>query len=175
MPKIDNQTLEIALFALVALAMMVQAMVLLAAFLAVRKAAKAMDEKLEEVRSAVMPLIETSRNLITNLAPKIESVSDDLSAVTQSLRIQTAELQTAASEIVSRARSQAGRLDSMLSGVLDATDRAGTFMAETINKPVRQVSALLASARAVIDSLRGPVPAPRSPSNHAPGDSDMFV
>jgi uncharacterized protein YoxC len=175
MQKIDNQTLELALFALVAVAMMVQAIVLLAAFFAMRKAAKSVSEKLEEVSSTVMPLIETSRSLLTKLAPKIESTSDDLSAITHSLRIQTAELQTAATEIVARARSQAGRLDSMLSKALDGVDRAGTFMAETINKPIRQASALLASARAVIDSLRSSVPAPRSQSNHAPGDRDMFV
>ena len=175
MPKIDNQTLELALFALVALAMAVQAMVLLATFIALRKAAKSIDEKLEEVRSTVMPLIETSRNLFTKLAPRIESTSDDLAAVAHSLRIQTAEMQTAATEIVARARSQAGRLDSMLTDALNALDRAGSFMADTINKPIRQVSALLASARAVIDSLRSSVPTPRSQTNRAPGDSDMFV
>jgi hypothetical protein len=54
-------------------------------------------------------------------------------------------------------------------------DRAGSFMADTINKPIRQVSALLASARAVIDSLRSSVPTPRSQTNRTPGDSDMFV
>jgi hypothetical protein len=175
MPKIDNQTLQLALFALVALAMMVQAMVLLATFIALRKAAKSMDEKIEEVRSTVLPLIETSRKLFEKLAPRIESTSDDLAAVVRSLRIQTAEMQIAATEIVSRARSQAGRLDSMLTDTLNALDRAGSFMADTINKPIRQVSAMLASARAVIDSLRNSVPAPRSQSNRAPGDSDMFV
>ena len=175
MQKIDNQTLELALFALVALAMMVQAMVLLATFIAMRKAAKSMNEKLEEVRSTVLPLIETSRNLFEKLAPRIESTSEDVAAIAHSLRVQTAEIQTAATEIVARARSQAGRLDSMLTDVLNGLDRAGSFMADTINKPIRQASALLASARAVIDSLRSSVPPPRSQSNHAPGDRDMFV
>jgi len=174
MQKIDNQTLELALFVLVALAMAVQAIVLLAAFIVMRKTAKSVEEKLEEVRSSVMPLVETSRNLIAKLAPKIESTSDDLAAITHSLRVQTAELQTAATEVVARARLQAGRLDFMLSNVLDAADRAGTFMADAVNKPIRQASALLASARAVIDSLRSSVPTPRSQSNQTPGDSDMF-
>jgi ElaB/YqjD/DUF883 family membrane-anchored ribosome-binding protein len=175
MQKMDNQTIEVALFALVALAMLTQAIVMLAAFIVMRKAAKSADEKLEEMRSSVMPLLETSRNLFSKLAPKIDSTSDDLAAITHSLRLQTAELQSATTEIVERARNQAGRLDSMLSSALDALDRTGTFMAETINKPIRQASALLASARAVIDSLRGSVPTPRSHSSHVPGDSDTFV
>lgn len=173
--KIDNQTLQLALFGLVALAMVVQAIVLLATFVAVRKAARSMDEKIEEMRASVEPLIITSRDLMTNLAPKITAMTEDVAAIAHTLRVQTADLQTAAGEIVERARTQASRLDTMLSNFLDAMDRAGGFVADTINKPVRQVNALIASAKAVIESLRTSVPAPRAPGNHVPGDHDMFV
>jgi uncharacterized protein YoxC len=182
MQKIDNQTVEMALFALVALAMVVQALVLLALFFAMRKAARSMNEKLEEFGSSVMPIltavtpiVETSRNLITKLAPKIEATSEDVAAIAHSLRAQTTDLQSAANEMVERARAQANRLDALLSNVFDAMDRAGGFVADCINKPMRQFSALLASAKAAIESLRTAVPTPRSQSNHAPGDGDMFV
>ena len=52
--KIDNQTIQLALIALVALAMLVQAIVLLAAFVAMRKAARSINEKLKENGSACM-------------------------------------------------------------------------------------------------------------------------
>jgi predicted PurR-regulated permease PerM len=189
MEKIDNQTLELALFALVALAMVVQALVLFFAFLAMRKAAQAMNDKIEDFRASVTPfitaatpivtaaapIIETSRNLITKLAPTIEATGEDIAAIAHSLRAQSADLQLAGNELVERARAQANRLDSMLSNVFDAMDRAGGFVADCINKPMRQLNALLASAKAVIESLRSSVPAPRSQSNHAPGDGDMFV
>lgn len=182
MPRIDNQTLELALFALVALAMVVQAFVLLAVFFAMRKAAQSMGEKIEEVsekieqvRASVMPLIETSRNLLAKLAPKIESTSEDVAALAHSLRTQSAEIQTAANEIVARVRVQASRLDSMATDVFNAVDRAGGFMADCINKPMRQLSALLAAAKAVIESLHTSVPATRSQTNRAAGDGDMFV
>jgi archaellin len=182
MQKVDNQTIELALFALVALAMVVQAFVLLAAFFAMRKAAQSMRDKLEEVSSSVMPIlasvtpiVETSRNLITKLAPRIDATSADVAAIAHSLRAQTVDLQSAANEMVGRARAQANRLDSMLSNVFDAMDRAGGFVADCINKPMRQLNALLSSAKAAIESFRSSVPAPRSQSNHAPGDGDMFV
>ena len=54
MPKLDNQTIQLALIALVALAMLVQAIVLFAAFIAMRKAARAVDEKLEAFDSSVI-------------------------------------------------------------------------------------------------------------------------
>jgi methyl-accepting chemotaxis protein len=182
MPKIDNQSLELALFALVALAMVVQALVLFAAFLAMRKAAQSMNEKLDDISTTVKPIltsmtpiIETSRNLITKLAPRIDATSEDVAAIAHSLRAQAVELQSAADEVVERARAQANRFDAMLSNAFDAMDRAGGFVADCINNPMRQFAALLASARAAIESFRTSVPTPRSQSNHAPGDGDMFV
>jgi methyl-accepting chemotaxis protein len=174
MPKVDNQSLELLLFLLVAIAMVVQAGVFLAAFLAMRKAAHTINEKIEDVRTHVMPLVDTTRDLMTKLAPRIETASDDMAAIAQTLRVQSANLQTAADEILERARSQAGRLDTMLSSLFDAVDRAGGFMADCINRPIRQFSALLASARAAVESFRTPVPPTRSQTNHAPGE-DMFI
>jgi hypothetical protein len=175
MQNFDHQTLELVLLVLVAVAMLVQALVLLAAFLTMRKAAKSMNDRIEEVRISVMPILETSRDLITKLAPRIDSASEDLVSITHSIRAQTADLQTAANEMVGRARSQANRLDSILTNFFDAMDRAGGFVADCINKPMRQLSALLASAKAVVESLRSSSPTNRAPSNHVPGDHDMFV
>jgi hypothetical protein len=180
--QISNQVLQLALFALVALAMLVQAIVLLAAFLAMRKAAKSMGEKLEEVRTAVMPviatsreLITTSRDLITKLAPRIDAASEDLVSTIHTVRVQAAELQTVTNEMVERARGQASRLDSIMTNFFDGMDRAGSFVADCVNKPMRQFSALLNSAKAVVESLRSTSASNRTPSNHAPGDHDMFV
>jgi len=182
MPKIDNQIIELALFGLVALAMVVQAFVLLAAFFALRQAAQSMNKKIEELRSSVLPMIATvrpmidsSRILFDNVAPKIESASEDVAAIARSLRMQTIQLQSATVEIVARAKGQAGRVDTMLSGVLDSVDRAGNYLAGAVNKPIRQVSALLSSIKAAIESLRTSGPVSRSQSNHAPGDNDIFV
>jgi methyl-accepting chemotaxis protein len=177
--QINNQTIELILIALVAVAMVVQAIVLMAAVAAMRKAANSLVSKIEEFRSSVVPLVDKTREVFSRVAPKIEETADDLSVLTHALRQQTADVQNAADEIVSRARRQAGRIDTMLTNVLDALERAGGFMADTVAKPMRQVSALLASAKAVVESLRSSAPppstAPGSQPNHAPGDSDLYV
>lgn len=175
MPKLDNQTIQLALIALVALAMLVQAIVLLAAFAAMRKAARSINEKLEAFSSSVMPLVDKTNTLVTRLAPKIEATADDLAALAHSLRVQTADVQYAANEIIARARSQASRLDTLLSNVLDAVERAGGFMADAVNKPLRQLSAILASVKAAVESLRDYQPAPRSQASRVTGNHDMFV
>ncbi len=174
-PKIDNQTLELALFILVALAMLVQAIALLATFFVMRKAARTMTVKIGEMHASVMPLIDTTRHLVIRLAPRIDSASNDVAAIAHSLRAKTAEFETAADDIVARARTQANRLDSIFTNFFDAMDRAGGFMADCINKPMRQLSALLAAAKAVVESLHTSVPATRSQTNRAPGDSDTSI
>jgi uncharacterized protein YoxC len=173
--KLDNQTIQLALIALVALAMLIQAIVLLAAFVAMRKAARSADEKLEELRSSIMPLVDKTRELLTRLSPKIEETAEDLAALAHSLRVQTNDVQYAANEIITRVRSQAGRIDTLLSNVLDAIERAGGFMADAVSKPMRQLSAILASARAALESLRSYEPASRSNVDRMSGDKDMFV
>jgi len=112
---------------------------------------------------------------VERLTPKIDKTSDDLTALAHSLRIQTDELQTAANEIISRVRVQASRLDALMSDLLDGVDRASSFMADAVAKPMRQVSAVIASVKAAVESLRSAEPGPRSHPGNSPGDSDLFV
>jgi methyl-accepting chemotaxis protein len=175
MPKLDTPTIQLALVAMVALAMVIQAIVLLAALSALRKLAKSIREEIEDLRSSVMPVIDNTRDLIARIAPKIEATTSDLAVLTHALRDQTADVQAAADEIVARVRRQASRVDTMLSSVLDAVDRANAFMADTVAKPMRQLSAFLASAKAVVESLRSTEGASRADANRASGDNDLFV
>ena len=175
MPNLDTPTIQLVLVALVALAMVIQAIVLLAALSAVRKLAKSISEEIEDLRSSVMPVIENTRDLIARIGPKIEATTSDLAVLTRALRDQTADVQAAADEIIARTRRQASRIDTMLSNVLDAVDRASAFMADTVSKPMRQLSAFLASAKAVVESLRSADGAPRAETNRASGDNDLFV
>ncbi len=175
MPNLDNQTIQLALIAVVVLVVLIQAIVLISALVALRKLAKSILKEIEEMRSAVMPVIENTRNLLARVAPKIEQTTSDLALLTRALRNQTADVQAVADEIIGRAQRQAHRVDTMLSNVLDAVDRAGSFMADTVTKPMRQLSAFLASAKAVIESLRSTQGTSRAEVNRASGDNDLFV
>ena len=173
MPKLDNQTIQLALVAAVALLMLFQMIVLLALFFVIRKAARSIREDVEDLRSSVAPIIDNTRELITRLAPKIEQTTSDVAALSRSLRVQAADVQSAANEIVDRVRRQASRLDTMMSNVLDAVDRASVFVSDSVAKPMRQLSAILASAKAAIEALRTAEPAVASSRpNQAPGNED---
>lgn len=175
MHPIDNQTIQLILIAVVVLAMLFQSVILIALFATMRKAARDASQKMASIHSSVIPLIDNSRALMERLAPKIDKTSDDLAALAHSLRIQTDDLQAAANEIISRVRGQAGRFDALMTDLLDGVDRAGNFLADAVAKPMRQVSAVLASVKAAVESLRAAEPGPRSHSGNSPGDNDLFV
>lgn len=175
MQQFGNQTFELILLAVVTVALLFQTVILIALFVSMRKAIVSATQKFESLRTTVTPLIENSHRLLTRIGPNIETASDDLSAITHVVRMQSGDMQSAANEIIARVRIQASRLDALTTDLLDTIDRAGNYMSDAVAKPMRQFSAILASARAAIESLRNYVPDPRSEPVSAPDDNDRFV
>jgi methyl-accepting chemotaxis protein len=173
MPNLDNQAILLIIVAVTALAVLLQAIVLLAIFLVVRKATRSLKEEAEGLRSSIMPIIYNVQELLDRVAPQVEATVTDVAAVAHGLRVQTAELGTAAQNILERVRQQSRRVDAMLSSVLDTVDRVGGFMADTVSKPARQLAGLLASAQAIIESLRGFSSPPRR--RRSAEDEDTFI
>lgn len=173
----NNQVLLIVFVALTGAAVMLQAFVLLAIFFAVRRTARKAEEQMEEVRTTVFPLVKDTRELLSRVGPRIDSITTDLAELTQGLRAQGEELQISSAEIMERVRRQSSRLDGMFSGVLDTLDRSSAIVTDLVNIPLRQLSGFAAFAKAAIGSLRsgntrrGPAQQP----THSPADKDMFV
>jgi len=173
MLKLDNETLLLAFVAVTGAAVLLQAFILLAIYITVRRAARTVREQAEDLRSSVMPVIYNTRELFARVAPQIESAAVDLAALTSDLRTQSAQMQLSVMEILDRVHQQSSRMDTMFSGVLDTIDRVGSFVTDVVNKPLRQISGIMATIKAVVDTLR-PHEAPRRPA--APRDpEDRFV
>jgi hypothetical protein len=175
-PKLDQETILLAFACITALALLLQTFLLLIVAVAVRKASIAVRAEAENLRTSVMPVLYDARDTLANsqivissaqefvsnaqsvlarMAPKIESATGDLAEIAQGLRVQTAEVQLAALDILDRVRKQSIRLDEMSTHLLDTLDRAGGFVANAVSKPVRQISGVLGTVKAVIESLRG--------------------
>ena len=161
MQALNNETLMLAFVALTGIALSAQAVILLAIFLSVRKAAKGVQEDIDDLRASILPVVDSTRTVIARLAPKVEAATNDISEMVRTLREKSYEVDESVSEILERLHRQSARLDGMLSGALDTVDRAGEYVAEAVSGPVRQVSAVLASIKAIVGALRAPSPASR--------------
>jgi hypothetical protein len=192
MPNSNLETLLIVFIAITGASVLLQACVLLGMFLTMRKAVATGKEQADEFRAKLTPvldnskeflaaakdLVATAKSVIETLEPRLDSAATEMADMAHDLHVQTSRLQASADEIAVKLRHQADRVDGMTTSLLNGVDRFGGFVNEAVKVPVRQVSGIVAAARAVVETLRAPVPPrPRraAPETHVTDDKDLFV
>jgi uncharacterized protein YoxC len=166
MPKLDHDTLELILIAVTAFCIFFQTILLAAVFIGVRKGIKSLTEQVDDLRSSAMPIIDHTRGFIERITPKVEETAKNVAEISQTVKENTTKVGASASNIVERVNAQTSRVDSMISRALDALDSAASFVAVTVDKPIRQFSGLLASVKAIVETLGASRPPQRYA--HAP-------
>ena len=141
------------------------------------KALKMVKEFGDEFQSSAAPtlhhareLMETSKNLITRLEPRLDAAATDLAEIAQVAREETRKIQESADEITERIRRQAERMDHMTTTTLNGVDRVGHFVNQAVNVPVRQAAGVLAAVKAIVDALRTTAPPRRRAPQNAHAD-----
>jgi methyl-accepting chemotaxis protein len=167
MSNIDHETVELILIAVTAAAVLLQAFVLLAMYLGLKKSSAALLEKIEDLKSSINPFVDDAKGFLDNaksflerVGPKVDGSATDIADITRRLRVQAAEIEASAAEVHEFVRKQTSRIDEMLSGLLNSVDRATTYVVDVVSGPVRQVAGVMASIRAIVESLRRPIPKP---------------
>lgn len=175
MANMHNDTIMVIFVAATAIAVVLQAGILLALFIVVRTSTKKIQAEIEVFRISALPLIDHSRELMKNVSPKIQAATTDLAEMTRGLRAQTMEFQASASEVLERVHRQTGRVDTMVTGALNKVDHASTVVNDAVNVPLRQLSGIAAFAKAAFETLRSDGPKERPRHTHPAGDKDLFV
>jgi hypothetical protein len=183
----DHETIELVFIVVAAAAIVLQMIVMFGMFLALRKATGKMQSDFEQLKNSVTPVIEsavpilksagpmveTARVLVTRISPKLEVAGNDLAATARGVREQGEALHEATQQMIDRVNRQANRVDTMVTDALDSVDRAGNFVVRTVDKPVRQISGILAGVKAVLDTLRSYEPPMRRA--HASTEGEPLV
>lgn len=167
------ETMQVVILALVAIALFVNSLLVVIALVSVGKLGKKMKSEVEDLRATVMPMIQDTRDLLTNLSPKVEAATDDMSAILHTLRSQMAAFESVSEEVVGRFRRQAQRMEGVVSGLITTADLTSMAVGDKVGRPLRKIAGLVASARAVVETLRAP-----APTVHASRDRDkrdLFV
>jgi hypothetical protein len=175
--NVNNDTLLLVFVACTGAAVLMQALVLLAMYVAFRKAMKMAQEQIDEFRTTVLPVVKDTKELLTSVGPKIDSLAGDFAAMTHSLRTQGALMKVSATDIVEKVNRQATRVDMMLTNMLDMADRASAIVVDVINVPLRQLSAVTAFAKAALGTFLSGPPGPQNEPRptHSAADKDLFV
>lgn len=136
----NNLTVFIAL---TGIAVLLQAAVLLAMYITMRKSSERMEALATEVKTKVLPTVEVAQQLMTELRPRIEVIAQNLEESTILMREQLKRVDATVNDVVDRARLQVIRADELLSRTLDRVEQTSELVQKTVVSPVRQLSGLM--------------------------------
>ncbi len=155
-----NSTLMIVFVGLVALAMVVQAVILVALGMAVMKALKSVLATVEEFKPKAAAIAESARGIagsaqeiIRDVVPKVKVVTENVVEVSHVVRNQVAEFDATLSEANRKTQKQVHRVDGMVTSALNATAAMATTIHEGIQVPVRQMHKMVTSTKSGVDTL----------------------
>jgi len=141
--------------ALTGAAVVLQAGLLAAMYLSMRKSSTRLEALANEVKNKALPTLETAQAMLTEIRPKLQVIADNLAETTSSVRSQVDRMDATVNDAVDRARLQIIRGDELLTRTLDRVEETSELVHKTVVSPVRQFSGLLQGVTAGIEFLLG--------------------
>jgi hypothetical protein len=156
------------------LAVLVQAGILVALFLALRKTTAKMEALATEVSSKALPAIEAVHSTVVELRPRIEVISVNAVESSNLVRNQLARIDATLTDALDRTRLQVIRADELLNRTMDRVEETSDAVHKTVISPLRQVTGLMTAISTGVDVFFGQKK--RQPKNGtgAPQD-EMFI
>lgn len=128
---------------LTGIAVMLQAGILLAMYIAMRKSTERLEALASEVQTKVMPFVEQAQEIMTLTRPKIEVITDNLQETSTLVRSQIERVDATVNDVVDRTRLQVIRADELFTRTLDRVEQTTDIVQRTVVSPVRQLSGLM--------------------------------
>jgi methyl-accepting chemotaxis protein len=150
-----NSRLLMVFVAMVAIAMVAQAIALIIMAIGAAKARKRGLEIAEDLRVKMLPIIDGTHELIRDTAPKLKVITENFVETSHVIRSKAQEFDVTASDLNSKTRAQAARVDGMVTSVLNTTAEITDTIQRGIKIPVREVSGLVNGLKAGLDVLVG--------------------
>jgi hypothetical protein len=149
------ENLTTVFIAVTSAAVVLQACVLVAMYLAMRKSSARAEAIAEEMKSKAMPALELVLSVLSELRPKLAVIVDNLTETTISVRSQVERMDATVSDAVDRARLQVIRADELLTRTIDRVEETSEVVHKTVISPVRQFSGLIQGVTTGIEFLLG--------------------
>jgi hypothetical protein len=141
--------------ALTGIAVMLQAGILVAMYVAMRKSSARLETIATEVKTKVLPTVEQAQAILTEIRPKVHVIADNLQQSTTLLRDQVKRVDATVNDAVDRGRLQIIRADELLSRTLDRVEQTSDMVHKTVISPVRQLSGLMQGLTVALEFLLG--------------------
>ncbi len=150
-----NDNLLIAFIAVTAGAVLLQAGILVALYLAVTKSTAKMEALATEVTGKTLPTLEAAQNILVELRPKIDVISVNLAESSNLVRNQLARIDATLTDALDRTRLQVIRADELLNRTMDKVEETSEAVHKTVISPLRQVNGLMAAISTGVEVFLG--------------------
>jgi hypothetical protein len=150
-----NSRLLVWLVGLIALGMIVQAVAVIVIAAGAAKASKRALEIADDLRTKMMPILDTTHSVLHDSAPKVKIITENLVETSHVVRSKAAEFDATASDLNMKTRAQAARVDGMVTSVLNTTADISDSLQKAVKVPVREFTGLVNGFKAGLDVLVG--------------------
>jgi hypothetical protein len=137
-----------------ALAIVLQAVVLIALFVQMRRTAARVEQTVTDLNAKLSPLISRVQILVEDITPRISGIVADASEITRLARSEAQKMDRILSEALERLRMQLIHVDHILSGAMEAVEEAGSHLKQTVWGPVVKATAMIRGVQAGLDFFR---------------------
>ena len=173
-----NDNLLMTFIAVTAFAVLLQALIMVALYLAVRKSSERMEALASEVRNKALPTLETVQNtmetvqnILIELRPKIDVMSVNFAESSTLVRNQLGRIDATLTDAL---RLQVIRADELLNRTMDKVEETSEVVQKTVLSPLRQVTGLMAAISTGVEVFLGQKKRHRRNGGGVPQD-EMFI
>jgi hypothetical protein len=138
-----------------AVAVIIQAGILVALFVVVRKTTGRVEALATEVKTKALPTMETAQAMLVELRPKVNEIVTNVDQSARMARAQMERLDATVSDVVDRARLQVIRADELVNRTLDRVEETSDMVHRTVVSPIRQVAGVLQGLSAGLEFFLG--------------------
>jgi len=137
-----------------ATAVVLQAIVLIALFLQLRRTAARVEETIADLNARITPILSRVQLMVEDTAPRIAGIIADASELTRMARSQAQKVDRILSETLERLRMQLIHVDQVLTGAMETVEEAGSRLRETVWGPIVKTTALIRGIQAGLEFFR---------------------
>lgn len=137
----------------VSVSVLIQTIALIAMALGAARARKEFLHIAEELRAKSLPVLEISRNILEDAAPKLRVMTDNVTEASFLLRDQAQRLDKMMKTTLDTVDVQVQRADQMVSAALDGIGEITSTVQRTVMIPVKQISGLMNGLKAAVEKL----------------------
>ena len=140
--------------AVVAVALVIQILLLAALFFQTRRTMQKLDKTVTDLNARAGPILTRVQILLDDTQPKISTMVSDAAHIVYLARGQAQKVDRVFTDAADRLRGQLLHVDRILTGTMEAVEDAGTQFRTSFWRPVQKASALVQGIKVGLDLLR---------------------